>query len=134
MNWVNNTFKKMDAVANRFTFKQMDAVANRFTFKQTDAVANIDLSYFNAPFEIMLPILAFSLCFIACNPTCLTCTGDSIDSCTSCRSPLLLRNGRCDKQCMEGQYSERSVCLGESDVKVEVFFFHFISVLNKSED
>ncbi|XP_033644314.1 extracellular matrix protein FRAS1-like [Asterias rubens] len=48
---------------------------------------------------------------IPCNPTCLTCTGDSIDSCTSCRSPLLLRNGRCDKQCMEGQYSERSVCL-----------------------
>ncbi|XP_038060993.1 extracellular matrix protein FRAS1-like [Patiria miniata] len=48
---------------------------------------------------------------IPCNPTCLTCTGQTIDSCTSCRTPLLLQNGRCEKQCMDGQYAESAICL-----------------------
>jgi len=46
--------------------------------------------------------------FQSCDPTCLTCSGSGLTSCTSCNSPALLSSGSC--VCPIGTYGSPSSC------------------------
>ena len=42
-----------------------------------------------------------------CHSTCLTCTNEKADSCTSCEESLYLSNKRCLNECAVGQYKNK---------------------------
>ncbi|KAM4809143.1 extracellular matrix organizing protein FRAS1 [Rhinophrynus dorsalis] len=47
----------------------------------------------------------------SCHPSCKTCSGPRLNSCTSCEGGLVLsHNGMCTQTCFQGYYSDGQVC------------------------
>ncbi|KAG8454257.1 hypothetical protein GDO86_000773 [Hymenochirus boettgeri] len=47
----------------------------------------------------------------SCHPSCKTCSGPGLDSCTSCEDGLVVsHNGMCVQSCFQGYYKDGQVC------------------------